>query len=113
MTFSRSGTHEADDEHLGFGVGGNDGEYRSGCQHRWCAAWGAASHGRELSWGPSTDEEPHDQAEIVAGDVHEVALAQVVAAAQPGAAHAAAIEGEGEAALDQFGPELERFLGDA
>ena len=69
--------------------------------------------GQELPWGPGTDQEPHDQAEIVAGDVHEVALVQVLAAAQPGATHAATIEGEGEAALDQLGPELERFLGHA
>ena len=69
--------------------------------------------GQELPRGPGTDQEPHDQAEIVAGDVHQVALVQVLAAAQPGPAHAAAIEGQGEAALDQLGPELERFPGHA
>ena len=67
--------------------------------------------GQELPWGPGTDQEPHDQAEIVAGDVHEVAFVQVLAAAQPCTAHAATIEGEGKAALDQLGPQLERFLG--
>ena len=39
--------------------------------------------GQELPWGAGTDQEPHDQAEIVAGDVHEVAFVQVLAAAQP------------------------------
>ena len=68
--------------------------------------------GQELPWGAGTDQEPHDQAEIVAGDVDQIALVQVLAAAQPGPAHAAAVEGEGEAALDQLGPQLERFLGD-
>ena len=29
---------------------------------------------QELPWGAGADQEPHDQAEIVAGDVHEVAL---------------------------------------
>ena len=59
--------------------------------------------GQELPWGAGTDQEPHDQAEIVAGDVDEVAFVQVLAAAQPGAAHAAAVEGQGEAAFDQLG----------
>ena len=39
--------------------------------------------GQELPWGAGADQEPHDQAEIVAGDVHEVAFVQVVAATQP------------------------------
>jgi hypothetical protein len=43
--------------------------------------------------------------------VHEVALLQVLAPAQPGPAHAAAVEHQREAALDQLGPELERLLG--
>ena len=67
--------------------------------------------GQELPRRAGPDQEPHDQAEIVAGDVDEIALVQVLAAAQPSPAHAAAIEGEGEAALDQLGPELERLLG--
>ena len=71
----------------------------------------AATRAKNSRRGAGADQEPHDQAEIVAGDVHEVAFVQVLAATQPGAAHAATIEGQGEAALDQLGPELERFLG--
>ena len=71
----------------------------------------AADAGRELAWGAGADQEPHDQAEIVAGDVDEVAFVQVLAAAQPRTAHAAAVEGQGEAALDQLGAQLERLLG--
>src|SRR5687768_15716877 len=67
--------------------------------------------GHELPRGTGTDQQAHEQPEIVAGDMHEIALAQVLAAAQPGAPHAAAVEHESEAALDQLGPELERFPG--
>src|SRR3954447_14402327 len=52
--------------------------------------------------GPGPDQEPHHQPEIVAGDVHQAALLQVLAATPPRAAHAAAVEGEGEATLDQL-----------
>src|SRR6516162_10190783 len=44
----------------------------------------------------------HQHAEIEPGDMNQVALVNVLASAQPGAAHAAAIEDMGEAALDQF-----------
>ena len=66
--------------------------------------------GQELPWGAGADQEPHDQAEIVAGDVHEVAFVQSLAATQPCTAHAATVEGQGEAALDQLGAQLERLL---
>ena len=100
---------KADHEHRGFGAGGNDEDAGQGVggrhdhQMRGCV-------GQELAWGTGTDQEPHDQAEIVAGDVHEVAFVQVLAAAQPGATHAATVEGQGEAALDQLGAQLERLL---
>ena len=73
----------------------------------------AATRANELPWGAGADQEPHDQAEIVAGDVDEVALVQVRAATQPRTAHATTIEGEGKAALDQLGPTLEGLLGHA
>jgi hypothetical protein len=57
--------------------------------------------------------EPCDQAEVVAGDVDQVALVQVLPAAQPGPAHAAAVENEGEAPLDHLGAQLERHPGHA
>jgi len=52
--------------------------------------------------GPSPDQCAHQDAEIEAGDMDQVALVDVFPAAQPCAAHAAAIEGMGEAALDVF-----------
>ena len=67
--------------------------------------------GRELSRGAGPDQEPHHQPEIVAGDVDQIALAQVLPPAQPSPAHPAAVEGQREAALDPLGPQLERLLG--
>ena len=43
----------------------------------------------------------------------QVALVQVLADAQPGAAHATAIEIVGEGTLDQFGAQLEGLTGDS
>src|SRR3712207_5447998 len=57
--------------------------------------------------------QPHDQAEVVAGDVDQVALVQALPAAQPRPAHAAAVEDQREAALDDLRTELERRAGDA
>jgi hypothetical protein len=117
---------EADGAHGSFAVRGDgedDGEdgFGGGAAHqvRRCA-------GHELPCGSGTGPKAHDQAEMVAGDVHEMALVQVLTAAPPsgsarspggmsaeltGATHAATIEGEGEAALDPLGAELERFFG--
>src|SRR4051794_41886558 len=67
--------------------------------------------GQELPRGPGADQQAHDQPEVVAGDVHEVALLQVLPPPQPGAAHAAAVERQREAALDPLRPELERLPG--
>ena len=74
---------EADDQYRSFGHGGDD---EDAC----CGAVGGREEpqvrrdaGQELPRGAGTDQEPHDQAEIVAGDVHEVAFVQVLAAAQP------------------------------
>src|SRR3712207_8385008 len=46
-------------------------------------------------------------------DVDQVALLQVLPAAQPGPAHAAAVENEREAPLDDLGAQLERHPGHA
>jgi hypothetical protein len=67
--------------------------------------------GQELPRGPRADQEAHDQPEVVAGDVHQVTLLEVLPTTQPGPAHAAAVEGQREAALAQLGPKLECFLG--
>lgn len=45
--------------------------------------------------GTGAKQESLDQAEIVTDDVHEVALVQVLAATDPGAAHATTIEHQG------------------
>ena len=74
---------KADHEHRGFGAGGNDEDAGQGVggrhdhQMRGCV-------GQELAWGTGTDQEPHDQAEIVAGDVHEVAFVPFEEAGLPG-----------------------------
>ncbi len=62
--------------------------------------------------GAGADQLAHQETQIVAGDVEQVALVQVVPTAQPGAAHATAIESVGEGSLDQLGAQLEGLSGD-
>ena len=69
--------------------------------------------GQERPRGTSADQQAHDQAEIVAGNVRQMAPAQIVPPAQPGPAHPAPVEHRREAVLDQLRPELERLLGHA
>jgi hypothetical protein len=54
----------------------------------------------------------HQQGEVVAGDVKQVSLVQVLAPAVPSSAHAAAIEVVGKGALDDLGAQLEGLAGD-
>jgi hypothetical protein len=54
-----------------------------------------------------TDHQP----KVVGGDLDQVALFDVLNAAQPGAAQAADVEDEGEAALDFLRPQLESLAG--
>jgi hypothetical protein len=54
----------------------------------------------------------HQQGEVVAGDVKQVSLVQVLAPAQPSPSHAAAIEVVGKGALDDLGAQLEGLAGD-
>ena len=61
----------------------------------------------ELPGRPRPGQQPHDQSQIVPGDVDQVALLHVLPATQPDPAHAAAIEDQGEAAFHQFGTKLE------
>src|SRR5208337_1045948 len=65
-----------------------------------------------LPWGALTVERAHQHAEVEAGDMDQVALVDILASAQPGAAHAAAIEDMGEAALDQFAAPAHRLAPD-
>ena len=48
----------------------------------------------------------------MAGDVKQVSLVHILAPAQPGPAHAAAIEAVGKAALDDLGAQLEGIAGE-
>ena len=52
------------------------------------------------------------QPQVVGRDLDQVALFDVLNAAQPGAAQAADVEDEGEAALDLFGAQFESLAGD-
>src|SRR3954468_17661161 len=65
----------------------------------------------ELTGCPGAGQQPHDQAEIIARDMDQVALVQVLPAAQPRSAHATTIEDQREAPLDAFGAQLERRPG--
>jgi hypothetical protein len=55
---------------------------------------------------------PDHQPQVVGGDLDQVALFDVLNAAQPGAAQAADVEDEGETALDLLRPQLESLAGD-
>jgi hypothetical protein len=55
---------------------------------------------------------PDPQPQVVAGDLDQSALLDVLTAAQPGAAQAANVKDEGEAALDLFGAQFESLAGD-
>ena len=54
---------------------------------------------------------PDHQPQVVGRDLDQVALFNVPGAAQPGAAQAADVEDEGEAALDLFGAQFESLAG--
>src|SRR3954447_20439611 len=68
------------------------------------------STGSHLSRGSSSDQQPHQDAEIVPGDMDQIALVDIFASAQPSPAHAAAVEIMGEGSLDDFGPPPHRLL---
>ena len=63
--------------------------------------------------GSGAGQRAHQQRQVEAGDVDQVALGDVVAPAQPGSSHAAAVEDVSEGAFAQFGAELEGGPGDA
>jgi hypothetical protein len=56
--------------------------------------------------------QPHQDAEIVPGDMDQIALVDIFASAQPGPAHAASVEIMGEGPLDDFRPPPHRLLAD-
>jgi hypothetical protein len=55
---------------------------------------------------------PDHQPQVEGRDLDQVALLDVPGTAQPGAAQAADVEDEGEAALDLFGAQFESLAGD-
>src|SRR5207344_3505114 len=67
---------------------------------------------RRLSWSSGPDQQPHQDAEIVAGDMDQIALVDILAPAQPGPPHAASVEIMGEGSLDDFRPPSHRLLAD-
>jgi hypothetical protein len=52
--------------------------------------------GSRLFRGSGPDQQPHENAEIVAGDMDQIALVDILASAQPGPPHAASVERVGE-----------------
>ena len=67
---------------------------------------------RRLARGSRAEAVADHQPRVVGGDLDQVALLDVLNAAQPGAAQAADVEDEGEAALDLLRPQPEGLAGD-
>ena len=67
---------------------------------------------RRLARGSRAESVADHQPQVVGGDLDQVALFHILNAAQPGAAQAADVEDEGEAALDLLRPQLESLAGD-
>ena len=68
---------------------------------------------RGLFWRPEAEQGAHQQPEIEARDVDQVALVDIRPSAQPRPPHAAAIEDVGERALDLFAAQPHRGAPDA
>jgi len=54
------------------------------------------------SRGPESDQEPHHEAQVESRDVHEIALQDVLATAQVGAAHPSGLKAMREAPFEQL-----------
>src|SRR5512133_4061054 len=65
-----------------------------------------------LLWRSGADQQAHQDAEVVAGDVDQVALVDVLAPAQPSSPHAAALQIVGERSLGDLGAASHRCLTD-
>src|SRR6478735_3518496 len=66
--------------------------------------------GSRPSGGSGSDQQPHQDTEIVSGDVDQIALVDIFASAQTSPAHAASVEIMGEGSLDDFRPPPHRLL---
>ena len=64
-----------------------------------------------MARGSGAETVPDHQPQVVGRDLDQVALFDVPGTAQPGAAQAADVEDEGEAALDFLRPQLESLAG--
>src|SRR5919199_4776473 len=62
--------------------------------------------------GSSPDQQAHEQAEIVPGNMDQIALMDVLPAPQPRAPHPAPVQHVSEAALDDLGPFAQGLLAD-
>src|SRR5918912_2137009 len=58
------------------------------------------------------DQQAHEQAEVVPGDMDQVTLVDVLPAPQPRAAHSAPVQHVSEGALDDLGPFAQGLLAD-
>ena len=66
---------------------------------------------RRLARGSGAETLPDHQPQVVGRDLDQIALFDVLNAAQPGAAQTADVEDEGEAALDLLRPQFESLAG--
>ena len=94
---------------IGF-LGDHDEQSNANWRHE--PDYSAISCRHGLPWGAGTDQLAYQEGEVVTGNVEQVALVQALATAQPGAAHANAIEIVGEGSLDQLGAQLAGLSGD-
>ena len=72
----------------------------------------SSAAGGGLLRGAGADQGAHQDAEVVAGDVDQVALVDVLAPAQPGSPHAAALQVVSERSLDDLRPLPHALLAD-
>ena len=66
---------------------------------------------RRLARGSDAEAVADHQPQVVSRDLDQIALLDVPGTAQPGAAQAADVEDEGEAALDLLRPQAESLMG--
>ena len=62
--------------------------------------------------GSGPDQQPHQQAEVVPGDMDQVSLVDVLPASQPCAAHPAPVQDVSKGALDDLGTFAQGLLAD-
>ena len=63
--------------------------------------------------GSGPDQQPHQDAEVVAGDVDQISFVNIFASAQLGPPHPASVKIVGERPLDDFCPPPHRLPADS